>query len=69
MDIKLQACIRLPWNPVTRGAHSFAIPKKFVVAIFHKGRSEPNFAGAGQSYLSLIGTAYAYAPILAKSTQ
>ncbi|ELU40362.1 hypothetical protein AG1IA_05608 [Rhizoctonia solani AG-1 IA] len=29
-----------------------------VVAVFHSGRSFPNFEGAGQSYLSLIGIEY-----------
>ena len=31
-----------------------------MVAVFHKGGSFPNFDGAGQSYLSLIGIEYVY---------
>jgi hypothetical protein len=30
-----------------------------VVAIFHRGGSEPNLDGAGQSYFNLMGRAYA----------
>lgn len=40
-------------------AHSLTIRKKLPVAVFHSGGSLPNFDGAGQSYLSLIGIEYA----------
>ena len=43
----------------TLGAQSRTMLRKLVVAVFHSGRSFPNFDGGGQSYLSLIGIEYA----------